>query len=64
VARDPYFLSAEEYPPRSWPRRSIIGAIRGYADAGSDEVYVSQIGGNAGELFDFYAEVLPPPADA
>jgi hypothetical protein len=35
-------------------------AIRDYTDAGFDEVYVSQIGGNAEGFFEFYAaEVLP-----
>ncbi len=39
---------------------SVIGAIREYADAGFDEVYISQIGGNAEGFFDLYAaEVLP-----
>lgn len=45
------------------PKRHI-DALRAFADAGYDEVYVHQIGGDTGGFFDFYAEeVLPelPP---
>jgi hypothetical protein len=48
-------------------RVRLVGdrAIREYADAGFDEVYISQIGGNAEGFFDFYAaEVLPRPCGA
>lgn len=42
-----------------------LDAIRQYADAGFDELYVQQIGNEQEAFFDFYAnEVLPEQASS
>lgn len=37
-----------------------LSAIRAYPDAGFDEVYIGQVGGNLGGFFDFYAKQALP----
>jgi hypothetical protein len=39
-----------------------LAAVREFAEAGFDEVYIGQVGGNAEGFFEFYGQqVLPRP---
>lgn len=58
--------SCPSWSPRRWsprragPTRARTAGLRRFADAGFDEVYVSQVGGAPDAFFEFYAgQVLP-----
>jgi hypothetical protein len=37
-----------------------LSAVRAYIDAGFDQVYIGQVGGQADGFFEFYAEQVLP----
>jgi G6PDH family F420-dependent oxidoreductase len=46
--------------PREPDAEAHIGAVRAYTEAGFDEVYIGQVGGEVEGFFEFYAgQVLP-----
>jgi hypothetical protein len=55
MTRFGYFLSCEEYGPTDLVRQARLAE-----EAGFDEVYIGQAGGEHEGFFDSYANAVPP----
>ncbi|WP_327085356.1 hypothetical protein OIE66_23695 [Nonomuraea sp. NBC_01738] len=71
MTRFGYFLASEEHSPGALTPdmmaqacgpdpRAHLAAIQAYVDAGFDEVYICQVGGDHEGFFRFYAEEVLP----